>query len=125
MYYGLSYPAMALYDVGMAVLGDLETAVMQILWSQPEPMSVRGVHARVGLERDLAYTTVMTVLDRLAKKGIVVRELEGRAWLYSASVTHVDLVVAEVAELLTHLSSSERAEAVAGIVREAQTSADS
>jgi predicted transcriptional regulator len=62
-------------------LGELERAVMEVLWERGEPSVVRDV-ARALASRDLAYTTVMTVLDRLAKKGFVRRERDGRAWRY-------------------------------------------
>jgi predicted transcriptional regulator len=62
-------------------LGELEQAVMDVLWSRDEPATVREVLAALA-ERGLAYTTVMTVLDRLARKGVVRRELDGRAWRY-------------------------------------------
>jgi len=48
------------------------------------------------------------VLDRLSKKGIVHRVLEGRAWLYSPATTRLELVVAEVTELLSDLHPAER-----------------
>jgi predicted transcriptional regulator len=62
-------------------LGDLERAVMDVLWDRTEPATVRDVadHLR---DRELAYTTVMTVLDRLAGKGMVRRGRVGRAWSY-------------------------------------------
>jgi predicted transcriptional regulator len=63
-------------------LGDLEREVMTQLWESAGPLSVRQVHEALR-GRDLAYTTVMTVLDRLAKKGVVTRERDGRAWLYA------------------------------------------
>ena len=47
-------------------LGDLERAVMDHLWSTPEPQTVRQVHEALSARRDLAYTTIMTVLQRLA-----------------------------------------------------------
>lgn len=62
-------------------MGELERAVMEVLWDRGEPAVVRDV-ARALAERELAYTTVMTVLDRLAKKGFVHRERAGRAWRY-------------------------------------------
>jgi predicted transcriptional regulator len=66
-------------------LGDLERAVMDVLWDSG-PAAGAGVTVREVAEalqeRDLAYTTVMTVLDRLAGKGMVEREREGRAWSY-------------------------------------------
>lgn len=84
---------------------------MEILWAHPEQaMSVREVHERLARRRDLAYTTVMTVLDRLSKKDIVHRQLEGRAWLYRPARTRVDLVAGEIGELLAWLSPTERTE---------------
>ncbi|WP_040920210.1 BlaI/MecI/CopY family transcriptional regulator [Saccharomonospora glauca] len=65
----------------VARLGELERAVMEVLWARDEPLSVRAVHAALG-DRGLAYTTVMTVLTRLANKGVVRRSRQGRAWLY-------------------------------------------
>jgi predicted transcriptional regulator len=62
-------------------LGELERAVMEVLWDRGEPAAVREVAAALE-PRVLAYTTVMTVLDRLAKKGIVRRHRDGRAWRY-------------------------------------------
>jgi predicted transcriptional regulator len=67
-------------------LGDLERAVMEVLWQGSPPMVVREV-VRALAERDLAYTTVMTVLDRLAKKGFVRRHRDGRAWCYEPSAS--------------------------------------
>jgi predicted transcriptional regulator len=65
----------------MTRLGELERAVMDVLWDRGTPATVREV-AEVLHDRDLAYTTVMTVLDRLAGKGMVERERAGRAWSY-------------------------------------------
>jgi predicted transcriptional regulator len=67
-------------------LGDLERAIMDILWESPDPLTVRQVSGNL-TERDLAHTTVMTVLDRLAKKGFARRERDGRAWRYRAAET--------------------------------------
>jgi predicted transcriptional regulator len=60
-------------------LGALELALMEILWSEGES-SVRDVVPR--LSRPLAYTTVMTTLDRLFKKGLLDRHKSDRAFLY-------------------------------------------
>jgi predicted transcriptional regulator len=60
-------------------LGALESAVMEVLWEHA-PATVRQVAERLG-ER-LAYTTVMTTLDRLHRKRIVTREKEGNAFVY-------------------------------------------
>lgn len=63
----------------MEALGPLEIAVMEILWSHGEA-NVHDVTQRVG--RPLAYTTVMTTLDRLYKKKLLERRKEDRAFLY-------------------------------------------
>jgi predicted transcriptional regulator len=65
-------------------LGELERAIMDILWESRDPLTVRQVSSGL-TERDLAHTTVMTVLDRLAKKGFARRERDGRAWRYRAA----------------------------------------
>ncbi len=75
----------------MARLGDLERSVMDVLWSATEPLTVRQVHNALSEDRDLAYTTVMTVLVRLAGKGLASRQLDGRAWLYSAALSREGL----------------------------------
>ena len=59
---------------------------MDILWESVAPLTVREVSLRL-TDRELAHTTVMTVLDRLAKKGFVRRGREGRAWRYQASAS--------------------------------------
>lgn len=92
----------------MAASGELEQAVMEVLWSRAAPLSVRDVHDLLSLDRTLAYTTVLTVLDRLAKKGSVLRSLEGRAWLYRPARTRVDDVASRVAVLIDPLGEAER-----------------
>ncbi|MGB7282107.1 MAG: BlaI/MecI/CopY family transcriptional regulator [Candidatus Acidiferrum sp.] len=64
------------------VLGALEQELMEILWSRGES-SVREVVLK--LTRPLAYTTVMTTLDRLFKKGLLDRHKSDRAFVYSPS----------------------------------------
>ncbi|WP_433347206.1 BlaI/MecI/CopY family transcriptional regulator [Micromonospora sp. CA-111912] len=74
----------------MTRLGDLERAVMDVLWDTV-PGTSDGVTVREVADaldgRELAYTTVMTVLDRLAGKGMVQRQREGRAWRYRATAS--------------------------------------
>lgn len=62
---------------------------MQALWKSREPLTVRAVLDRVNVQREppLAYTTIMTVLSRLAEKGIVRRHAQGRGFAYEAAVT--------------------------------------
>ncbi len=64
-------------------LGQLENKVMDVLWGTPgEPLRVRAVMHRPGDVVTRAYTTVMTVLDNLHRKGWVVRHTEGRGHVY-------------------------------------------
>ncbi|MFZ1137460.1 MAG: BlaI/MecI/CopY family transcriptional regulator [Candidatus Korobacteraceae bacterium] len=68
-------------------LGPLELVVMEAMWSFG-PSFVRDVVGR--LDRKLAYTTVMTTLDRLFKKGMLAREMTDRAFMYSPKVSRED-----------------------------------
>ncbi|OHV35602.1 MULTISPECIES: BlaI/MecI/CopY family transcriptional regulator [Pseudofrankia] len=78
----------------MARLGDLERSVMDVLWDSEGWLTAREVAARLQHERDLAYTTVLTVLERLEKKGFVRRQRAARAHRYRASDAR-EAVVAE------------------------------
>ena len=71
----------------MQSLGPLEITIMEILWKRGES-NVRDVVDR--LDRPLAYTTVMTTLDRLFKKGILERRKEDRAFLYSPALNRAE-----------------------------------
>ncbi|KAB2387801.1 MULTISPECIES: BlaI/MecI/CopY family transcriptional regulator [Actinomadura] len=70
----------------MKGLGELERTVMEVLWAREDAGSgaatARDVSRALAHDRDLAHTTVMTVLDRLAKKDFLARERDGRAWRY-------------------------------------------
>ena len=77
----------------MANRGPLEQSVMELLWDSSSPRSVAEVLEQLDTGRDLAYTTVMTVLDRLAKKHLVTRERVDRAWQYLPADSQ-DVVVA-------------------------------
>ena len=92
----------------MPVLGELEQAVMEVLWGSPTALSVRDVQAALADDRGLAYTTVMTVMDRLAKKGQLLRELDGRDWRYSPARSWVELVSDEIVALLDTGSAEQR-----------------
>lgn len=96
-------------------LGDLERAVLEHLWTAaatPPGVTVRQVHDAVGLERGLAYTTVMTVLDRMAKKGLVTRERDGRAWRYTAAASREELTSESLHHALGELAGTERRSAL-------------
>lgn len=83
-----------------AHLGDLERAVMNHLWSQPEPQTVRQVHEALSAHRGLAYTTVMTVLQRLAKKNLLIQIRDDRAHRYTPAHDRGDLVAGLMVDAL-------------------------
>jgi predicted transcriptional regulator len=60
---------------------------MDLLWSRPDPATVRDVQRALETERPLAYTTLMTVMDRLHSKGWLSRTMEGRAYSYQPTAT--------------------------------------
>jgi predicted transcriptional regulator len=88
----------------MAALGALETEVMDLVWREGRELRVRDVHAR--FEARLAYTTVMTTMDRLFKKGLLDRRKEGRAFVYAARVTRQKLILDAGAGLIRDLVGS-------------------
>ncbi len=98
-------------------LGSLERSVMDVLWRATSALTVREVQERLeaGGSADLAYTTVMTVLDRLGAKKMVSRERDGRAFRYTAALSRE----AATAELLnaTLDSSGDRTAALLHFAR--------
>ena len=87
----------------MADFGALERAVMNELWDAGGPMLVRELRERVnaGGGRELAYTTVQTVVDRLAHKGFVLRTPDGRAYRYAPARSREEHVAALMLEVLS------------------------
>jgi predicted transcriptional regulator len=81
-------------------LGDLERDVMSIIWNNGE-ITVRDACERLG--SSVAYTTVMTTMDRLFKKRLLDRRKVGRAFLYRAAATRRELEGAVATELLQNL----------------------
>jgi predicted transcriptional regulator len=90
------------FEDASQVLGDLETRVMNILWAD-NPLAVRDVKARLKGTK-LAYTTVMTTLDRLYRKGLLARTKNGLAFVYLPAMDrdeyHRRVVHAALAPLL-------------------------
>ena len=98
----------------MGALGALETEVMDAVWRAGRELRVRDVHAR--FQPRLAYTTVMTTMDRLFKKGLLDRRRDGRAFVYTARVTRRQLVLDAGAGLIRGLIDSEGEPALSFLV---------
>jgi predicted transcriptional regulator len=73
-------------------LGALEAQVMDAIWQAKEPVCVEDVRSALATHgKDAAYTTIMTTLSRLNKKGLLAREMRGKAYYYSPRVTRSEL----------------------------------
>jgi predicted transcriptional regulator len=97
------------------VLGPLEADVMRVMWEAEGPLPVRAVLDRLneGRTPPLAYTTVMTVMARLAEKEILHRAMNGRGYVYEAAVA--DAAAIAVRNLMRDFGDA----AIAGFVDEA------
>ncbi|PWK87248.1 putative transcriptional regulator [Lentzea atacamensis] len=84
----------------MRGLGELEAAVMDVLWHATEPLRVRQVLERLDTGKSLAYTTVLTVLDNLHRKDWVSRELDGKAYRYQPTLSRAEAAANAVREVL-------------------------
>jgi predicted transcriptional regulator len=83
-------------------LGELECAVLESVWSLKEA-TVHDVLGR--MERPLAYTTIMTTLDRLYRKGLLVRLKRGRAFVYAPACTKQEVQRVIARELVNEISA--------------------
>ena len=84
------------------ILGDLEADVMDVLW-QREQATVREVHGCLCEEREIAYTTVMTVMTRLTEKKLLVREKDGIAFMYMPVLGKKEFTKRAVSEIVDGL----------------------
>lgn len=67
--------------------GDLETVVMHLVWGHDEAVTVRELFDQLRQERAIAYTTVMSTMDNLHRKGWLTRVKEGKAYRYTATAS--------------------------------------
>lgn len=94
---------------------------MEQLWQLPDDatLSVREVHERLSADRQIAYTTVMTVLDRLARKDLVVRNRAGKAYLYRAASTRASLTADLMRDTLDDFAEHDRSTVLVAFVEDA------
>ncbi len=102
-------------DLRVERLGDLEADVMRALWELGEA-NVRGVQDALEPERSLAYTTVMTVLSRLAEKGLLDRRKEGRAYVYSPASSQEQVAGSLLRSLIDRLYAGQAGQAIAHLL---------
>lgn len=87
------------------VLGELEADIMEYIWEHGA-CTVKTVHNHLIKERELAYTTVMTVMSRLAEKDMLQREQIGNAYRYQATISSDKFAQKIVSEVLDSLLGS-------------------
>src|SRR5215472_13474252 len=83
---------------GRRAAGELEAAVLAVLYAAGSPLSPGEVRSRLGA--DLAYTTVVTILSRLHGKGVLDRRKAGRAFLYAPVADKPGLAARRMSQML-------------------------
>jgi BlaI family penicillinase repressor len=83
-------------------LGDLQLAIMRILWNRDEA-SVADVHEALEPERGLALTTIATMLAKMEKKGVVDHRADGRRFIYRPTVSEGQVRRSMVSDLTSQL----------------------
>lgn len=104
-------------------LGDLQLRILQSLWRRPDS-SVAEVHEELKPERDLAYTTVATMLRKMEARGLVVHREEGRSFLYRAMVASGEVRRSVGQHLIEKLSAGSLTEAVNHLLTSREVSRD-
>ncbi|HEU4453361.1 MAG TPA: BlaI/MecI/CopY family transcriptional regulator [Longimicrobium sp.] len=85
------------------ILGDLEADVMEAIWARGRA-TVHDVHERLtAADRDLAYTTVMTVMSRLADKGLLEKRKDGAAYVYMPAASKEEFTTRTFGTVLSEL----------------------
>ena len=97
------------------VLGALETAVMELLWRE-SPQTVNEVEEKLRKRREIAHTTVLTTLDRLHRKGYLLREKQGKAFVYAPRYSREEFEREMVEEVLGALIGQFHAPAISAFV---------
>ena len=96
-------------------LGDLQLRIMKVLWSRPEA-AVAEVHEAVAGERNLAYTTVATMLRKMEERGLVKHRVEGRSFLYRAGIAEAAVSQSMASHLLERLFEGSLADMVSHLL---------
>jgi predicted transcriptional regulator len=98
-------------------LGDLQHAIMTVLWDQGEATAA-GVHEALQADRGLAPTTIATMLRKMEGKGVVTHRSEGRQFVYRPVVSREEVRQSMVGELVERLFGGDARALVAHLVSE-------
>lgn len=103
-------------------LGDLQIAIMRALWRLEEG-TVSQVHSALTEERDLAPTTIATVLSRLEKGGLIAHTTESRQYVYRPIVSKREFLRSAVSDLVEKLFQGDPAALVSHLLKESDIAA--
>lgn len=96
-------------------LGDLEADIMEIMWGRQQA-SVRDVCGCLEKDREIAYTTVMTVMSRLSNKGLLAKEKDGKSYIYYPAISRKEFSRSFASSLLAGLGHELSASSLAFFV---------
>ena len=105
------------FQVTRHSLGDLQAAIMRVLWEQREATASQ-VHRALLRERGLAPTTIATMLRKMEEKGVVAHRAEGRQFLYRPVVSEQEVRRSMVSELVERLFGGDPAALASHLVSE-------
>lgn len=100
----------------MQLQGELQIEVMRALWRLGRAASVDDVRSELPERQQGAYTTVQTVLNRLAERGMLLRDRQGKAIFYAAKISEADYYSRSLRQTLARASEEARRSAVAQLV---------
>ena len=104
-------------------LGDLQLAIMRVLWKAGEA-TVADVHEALRTERGLALTTIATMLTKMERKGVVEHRSEGRHYIYRPTVSEAEVHRSMVSELTERLFAGDAAALVNHLLTAQEIDAD-
>jgi predicted transcriptional regulator len=104
--------------VAVRVFGELETVVMARLWESGGSGTAREVVEQLRTDREIAYTTVLSTMENLYRKGHLLREREGKAFRYRTVLSHPEHIAALMREALSGGGEHDTAAVLAHFVGE-------
>ena len=104
-------------------LGPLEADIMQVIWKR-QAVTVQDVFEALSAERSIAYNTVMTVMTRLSQKGILCRQKQGRAYIYSPATTKAEVAKSMLQYVIDKIFGGSRAPVFSHLLEDKNLSED-
>ena len=100
------------------MLGELEKEIMDLIWGNKQPLTVRAIYDSLKKKRPIAYTTVMTVMNRLVEKKMLKRLPEGKAYIYKTVYSKDKFLTKMSRQLIKNFTLSFGPSAIANFTQE-------